>query len=77
MGWVLAILIAGAAGMVVFSLVRGLIYFAKTGEAIQKGGEAEAEFYLAQNRMMFARVKWQALAIGLLVLIGLLGASAK
>ena len=77
MGWVLVILIAGAAGMVVFSLVRGLIYFTKTGNAIQNGSDAEAELYMAQNRMMFARVKWQAVTIGLLVLIGLLASTGK
>ena len=74
MSWIIVILILGAAGMVVFSLVRGLIYFARTGAAIQQDGEAAHELYLAQNRMMFARVKWQAITIILLVLIGLFAA---
>lgn len=78
MSWLLLLLILAAVGMVVYSLVRGLIFFARTGNAIQKDGEAAHELYLAQNRMMFARVKWQAIVIILLVLFGVLaGASGS
>lgn len=75
MSWVIVLLIIGAAGMVVYSLVRGLIYFVRTGDAIQQDGEAAHELYLAQNRMMFARVKWQAITIVLLILFGVFAAA--
>lgn len=77
MSWIIVILILGAAGMVVFSLVRGLIFFARTGAAIQQDSEAAHELYLAQNRMMFARVKWQAITIVLLLLFGVLAAAGS
>ena len=61
-----------AAGFVLFSLARGLIYFSQ-GHRAQVDGTAH-ENQLMQNRMMMARVKWQAITIILLVLIGLFAA---
>ncbi len=76
MQWVIVLLIVAAAGMVLFSLVRGLVYFARTGAAIQNDA-ALAEMHMAQNRMMFSRVKWQAITIGLLFLLGIVAASSN
>ncbi len=61
-----------AAGFVLFSLARGLFYFSQ-GHRAQMDGAAH-ENQVMQNRMMMARVKWQAITIILLVLIGLLAA---
>lgn len=66
MNLLLILLIVAAMGLTLFSLVRGLIHFARTSDAVREGVPAQ-DMYLAQNRMMFARIKWQAIAILLLV----------
>ena len=70
----LILLIVGAIGMTAFALVRGLVYFARTSDALTNG-TGPSEHLLAQNRMMFSRIKWQAIAILLLVAIGVLAAN--
>ena len=51
--------------MVVVSLVRGIIAFLKTTKVDLESGEGGnvTEMQLLQNKAMFARVKYQALAI--------------
>jgi hypothetical protein len=61
-----------AAGFVLFSLARGLFYFSQ-GHKAQMDGTAQ-ENQVMQNKMMMSRVKWQAITIILIVLIGLLAA---
>jgi len=61
-----------AAGFVLFSLARGLFYFSQGHRAQVEGTVHENQ--VMQNRMMMARVKWQAITIILLVLIGVLAA---
>ena len=73
MHYAIIILILGAAGMTLFSLARGLIYFARASDDITNGTGPSA-MHLAQNKMMFARVKWQAITILLLVVMGLMAA---
>ena len=63
-----------AAGFVLFSLARGLFYFSQ-GHKAQVEGTAQ-ENQVMQNKMMMARVKWQAITIILLILIGLLAAGS-
>ncbi|MFM6853917.1 MAG: hypothetical protein ACKOUM_07530 [Sphingopyxis sp.] len=77
MNYVVILLIVGAAGLVLFSLARGLMHFARAGEQIQHGANADGPTanHLAQNKMMFARVKWQAITIILLVVLGMLAAA--
>lgn len=79
MNVILIIALVIAMGFVLFSLVRGLIYFARTSnELANRGAAGEAginELHLAQNRMMFARVKWQAIAIVILIVIGALASA--
>ena len=65
---VLAVVVA--AGFVLFALARGLFYFAQ-GHRAALDGQLE-ENQRMQNRMMMARVKWQAITVILLVLIGVL-----
>lgn len=61
-----------AAGFVLFSLARGLFYFSQGHHAALDGTVEENQ--LMQNRMMMARVKWQAITVILLVLIGVFAA---
>jgi len=51
--------------MVLVSLVRGIIAFLQTTKVDLESGEGETvtEMQLAQNRAMFARIKYQALAV--------------
>jgi hypothetical protein len=56
--------------LVVYSLVRGIIAFLQSHRAdIDAGGERQKEMQLLQNRMMFNRIKFQALAIVVVALI--------
>lgn len=61
-----------AAGFVLFALARGLFHFSQGHRAAIDGTLEENQ--QMQNKMMMARVKWQAITIILLVLIGLLAA---
>lgn len=57
--------------MVVVSLVRGIIAFLQsTREDLERDpGTGASEMQLMQNKMMFARIKYQALAIIVVALI--------
>ncbi len=67
----LVIVLIGLMAMVVYSLVRGIIAFLQSSRHnIDNGGEANLrELQLQQNKMMFARIKYQALAIVVIVII--------
>ncbi|HTN13578.1 MAG TPA: hypothetical protein VL094_02105 [Sphingomonadaceae bacterium] len=67
----LVIVLLGLMAMVVYSLVRGIVAFLQsTRHNIDNGGEANLhELQLQQNKMMFARIKYQALAIVVIVII--------
>lgn len=60
--------------MVVVSLVRGIIAFLKTTKIDLESGEGETvtEMQALQNKAMFARIKYQAAAIAVVVLIAVL-----
>jgi hypothetical protein len=75
MQWVLILLIAAAVIMVVVSLVRGLLYFSRASDALNNP-EGVHEMHMRSNQMMFARVKYQAIAIVLLIAIGVLAGNA-
>ena len=59
------IVIVGLMIMVVISLVRGIMAFLRsTKEDLNRDPSlGPSENQLMQNRMMFARIKWQALAV--------------
>ena len=60
----LTILIVIFAIMVVVSLVRGVIAFLQTTKVdLEHGGENQQALQIKQNKAMFARIKYQALAI--------------
>lgn len=70
MNTILWLIILGLMVMVVVSLVRGIIAFlAASKQDIENGGERLHELQLQQNRMMFSRIKYQALAIVALVVL--------
>lgn len=57
--------------LVLVSLVRGIIAFLKTTKIDLETGESETatDMQLAQNKAMFARIKYQAAAIAVVVVI--------
>ena len=57
--------------MVVVSLVRGVVAFLKTTKIDLETGQGETvtEMQLMQNKAMFARIKYQAAAIAVVVVI--------
>ena len=52
-------------GLTLFSLIRGVVAFLKTTKIdLETGqGETATDMQLMQNKMMFARIKYQALAV--------------
>jgi hypothetical protein len=70
----LILMLIAAMGLVVWAVIRGLHSFANmNGNDVDENGVPKA--LREQNNMMFARVKWQAIAI-ILVVILLLGRAA-
>ena len=70
----LILLLLVAMGFVVFAVVRGLRAFANMQpNEVDENGVPKS--LVIQNKMMFSRVKWQAIAI-LLVVIIMLGRGA-
>jgi hypothetical protein len=63
---VLVILMA----LVVVSLVRGIVAFLQSHKAdIESGSQRQHDMQLLQNKMMFNRIKYQALAIVVVAII--------
>ena len=57
-------------GLVVYSLVRGIVAFLNaTKDDLNHTGSGPTESQLFQNKMMFNRIKYQALAV---VVVGVL-----
>lgn len=71
MSYILILLIVLAAGAVIFSLVRGLIAFVNM-EPDDVDADGVTASHKKQNEMMFARVKYQAIAVVLVALLLLL-----
>ena len=66
----LVIVIVLLAIMVVVSLVRGIIAFLQASKAdLEAGDDRVTELQLQQNRMMFSRIKYQALAIAVVIVL--------
>ena len=60
----LVVLLILAMIWVVISLVRGIVAFMQSTKLDLEGGDERVkEMQLRQNRMMFARIKYQAIAI--------------
>lgn len=73
----LVIVLVVLMGLVAFSLVKGIIAFLKTTKIDLETGEGSTatDMQLAQNKAMFARVKYQAMAIVVIMVLGMLAAS--
>jgi Hypoxia induced protein conserved region len=71
MNYVLVPVLLVLMGLVAFSLVKGIIAFLKTTKIDLETGEGETatDMQLAQNKAMFARIKYQALAIVVVMII--------
>lgn len=71
MNYILIPILVVLMGLVVFSLVRGIVAFLKTTKIDLESGEGETvtEMQLMQNKAMFARIKYQALAIVVVAII--------
>lgn len=64
MNALLVIVLAGLAIMVVVSLVRGIVAFLQSTKLdLESDSDRVTEMQLRQNKMMMARIKYQALAI--------------
>ena len=63
-------------GLTLFSLIRGVVAFLKTTKIdLETGqGETATDMQLLQNKMMFNRIKYQALAV---VVVGILLAATR
>lgn len=71
MNYILIPILIVLMALVLFSLVRGIVAFLKTTKIDLETGEGETvtEMQLMQNKAMFARIKYQALAIGVVAII--------
>ena len=76
MSYILIPLLVVLMGFVVYSLVRGIVAFLHSTKLdLERDPNAGAtESQLMQNRMMFARIKYQALAV---VVVAILLAFAR
>ncbi len=76
MTYFLAAVLAVLCILVVVSLVRGIVAFLQTTKIDLETGEGETatDMQLAQNKAMFARIKYQALAI---LVVGIILAVAR
>jgi hypothetical protein len=66
MNWILALVLVVLVIFVVISLVRGIVAFLQTTKLDlenQENAEYVTQMHAKQNKAMFARVKYQALAI--------------
>ena len=71
MNYILIPILVVLMGLVIFSLVRGIVAFLKTTKIDLESGEGETvtDMQLMQNKAMFARIKYQALAVVVVVVI--------
>lgn len=71
MTYFLAAILIVLMGLTLFSLIRGIIAFLRTTriDLESDGADNVREMQLKQNRAMIARIKYQALAIVVVVLI--------
>lgn len=71
MNYVLVPVLLVLMGLVAFSLIKGIVAFLKTTKIDLETGEGETatDMQLLQNKAMFARIKYQALAIVVVAII--------
>jgi len=71
MNYILVPVLLVLMGLVAFSLIKGIVAFLKTTKIDLETGESQTatDMQLAQNKAMFARIKYQALAIVVVAII--------
>lgn len=71
MNYVLVPVLLVLMGLVAFSLIKGIVAFLRTTKIDLETGKSETatDMQLAQNKAMFARIKYQALAIVVVAII--------
>ncbi|MBD2843429.1 HIG1 domain-containing protein [Erythrobacter rubeus] len=71
MNYILIAILVVLCVMVVVSLIRGVIAFLQTTKIDLETGEGETatDMQLMQNKAMFARIKYQALAIAVVAIM--------
>lgn len=71
MTYFLAAVLVVLMGLTAFSLIKGVVAFLQTTKIDLETGEGETatDMQLAQNKAMFARIKYQALAIVVVAII--------
>lgn len=79
MNYILITLLIVLCILVVVSLVRGIIAFLKTTKIDLETGEAETvpEMQAMQNKAMFNRIKYQAMAIAVVAVIALVASGGS
>jgi len=67
----LVIVLVVLMALVVYSLVRGIVAFLKSTklDLERDEGAGASEMQMLQNKMMFARIKYQALAVLVVVIL--------
>ena len=65
--FVFVLLIIAAVSLVVYALIRGLHAFVDPKRITDEGDQSKS--FTVQNKMMFARVKWQAVVIIIIVVL--------
>ena len=67
----LVILLVILMALTLFSLIRGVVAFLQTTKIDLQSGDAQnaTEMQLAQNKMMMSRIKYQTLAIVVVVVM--------
>ncbi|KPF54335.1 hypothetical protein J2792_001446 [Novosphingobium capsulatum] len=74
MTYVLVPLLIVLMALTVWSLLRGVVAFLRTTrEGLERGEEGVREMQLLQNRMMFNRIKFQGLAIVVVIVLLMVG----
>jgi hypothetical protein len=56
-------------GLTLFSLLRGLNAFRQSLDEEPVPGGGPTPFQLTQNKMMWSRIKYQALAVGVVIIL--------
>lgn len=70
--FVFVLLIISTISLVVYALIRGLHAFVDPKRMTEQD---QSKSFDIQNKMMFARVKWQAIVILIIVILMYVGAS--
>lgn len=67
----LTLILVALMALVLYSLVRGIVAFMKSTKIDLETGQGQnaTEMQMLQNKMMFARIKYQALALVVVVII--------